>query len=275
MIALRPAMLLCALFVTASVAARGATAPPSGRVRYERCLALAASNANAAIGEAVEWQKAGGGAASEHCMAVALVTLHRFAEAATKLDTLARAGSANDPAVRMNLFDQAGNAWLLANKPDSAVTSFTSALSDDPTDPDLLADRARANAMKKLWPRAESDLSAALLVSPDRADLLVLRGSARHAMGHKADARADFERALKLRPGFVDALVERGTMRYEAGDVPGARADWLTVAATSPNSVAATTARQHLADTEPLPTTPTKPANGEGPPVTLKPPKAH
>ncbi len=243
-------------FLLMGVAVHAATAPAIGKERYEHCLALAASNANDALREATDWQKAGGGAASEHCMAVALVSLRRYAEAGAKLDVLAHGGMTNDPTVRMDLFDQAGNAWLLASKPDNAAASFTAALSIDPADPDLLADRARANAMKKYWPRAESDLTAALLVSPNRADLLVLRGSARHAMGHKSDARADFERALKLHPGFADALVERGTMKYEVGDVAGARADWLTVAATSPNSAAASSARQHLLDTEPVPAPP-------------------
>jgi tetratricopeptide (TPR) repeat protein len=199
-------------------------------------------------------------------MAVALVALRRYAEAATKLDTLAHGGFATDPSMRMDLFDQAGNAWLLANKADGAIASFTAALAIDPADADLLADRARANAMKKNWARAESDLSAALLVNPNRADLLVLRGSARHAQGRKADARADFERALKLHPGFADALVERGTMKYQAGDVAGARADWTIVVSTSPNSATSAVARQHLADTEPAQASstdaPPRPVNG-------------
>jgi tetratricopeptide (TPR) repeat protein len=165
--------------------------------------------------------------------------------------------------MRTALFDQAGNAWLLAAKPDSAIVSFSAALAIDPSDADLLADRARANAMKKLWARADSDLGAALLVDPDRADLLVLRGSARHAMGRKADARADFEQALKIHPGLGDALLERGMMKLESGDVAGARADWLQVAAAAPGTAVGDAARQHLVDTEPAP----KPAVKKPPPA--------
>ena len=230
--------------------ADGATPPQNGRAEYDRCLTRATSNASEALRDAMQWQQSGGGPASEHCIAVALVTLHRYDEAAAKLDALAHGGFAADPAMRMQLFDQAGNAWILANRPDNAIGSFTAALAIDPTDPDILTDRARANAMKKLWARADSDLSAALLVNPERADLLVLRGSARHAMGRKADARADFELALRLHPGLADALVERGTMKLEAGDIPGARADWTAAESTSPGTAAAVAARQHLSDIE-------------------------
>jgi len=232
-----------------------AAAPPSGKAQYDHCLARAAINGNDALREATLWQQSGGGPAADHCMAVALVSLHRYGEAATKLDALAHGGFANDPPMRTELFDQAGNAWLLADKPDNAISSFTSALAIDPSDADILMDRARANAMKKLWARADSDLTAALLVNPGRADLLVLRGSARHAMGRKVEARADFEEALKIYPGLADALVERGMMKLESGDVAGARADWNQVVATASGTTAGEAARQHLADTAPAPPT--------------------
>lgn len=249
--------------------ANAATPQTSGRAQYDRCLAQATSNASEALREATQWQQSGGGPASDHCIAVALVTLHRYDDAATKLDALARGGFGSDPAMRMELFDQAGNAWILANKPDNATASFSAALAIDPTDADILTDRARANAMKKLWARADSDLSAALLVNSGRADLLVLRGSARHAMGRKAEARADFEQALRLRPGLADALVERGTMKLEAGDVVGAQADWNEAISTSPGSAAADAARKHLAEIERA----TQPVGHKAPPPTPKPSK--
>lgn len=260
------------LFVIAMlpIVAHAATAPPSGRAQYDHCLARAAINGNDALREATLWQQSGGGPASDHCMAVALVSLHRYGEAAVKLDALARGGFTNDPSMRTELFDQAGNAWLLANNPDNAVGSFTAALALDPSDADILADRARANAMKKMWARADSDLSAALLVNPARADLLVLRGSARHAMGRKPEARADFEQALAIHPGLADALLERGMMKLESGDVAGARADWSQVVATASGTAAGDAARQRLADIQPAP----KPV-GTKPAPAPKPAKAH
>jgi tetratricopeptide (TPR) repeat protein len=234
---------LAAMFAVLAFAARAASADS-----YDACLAKAQSDPAAALAQASAWSRRGGGAAADHCAALALVGLRRYAEAAGRLDALARSPFAADPSRKTALFDQAGNAWLLADRADSAIASFTAALGADPFDADLLADRARALALKADWPKAESDLSAALLVSPDRADLYLLRGSARHAMGRKAEARADLDHALRLQPGNADALLERGGMKIEAGDVAGARADWQAAISAAPASSAAAAARQRLSE---------------------------
>lgn len=241
----KPSKILLAALLLSGIAS-GARA--AGADRYDACLNRTQNDPAGALTEASAWSKQGGGAAADHCAALALVGLRRYDEAASRLDALARSPFAADPARKTALFDQAGNAWLLAGRADSAIASFTAALGADPFDSDLLADRARALALKQNWAKADSDLSAALLVSPDRADLFVLRGSARHAMGRKADARGDFDRALRLQPGNADALVERGTMKFEAGDAAGARADWQAAIAASPGSPAAQTAQQRLTD---------------------------
>jgi len=256
----RRLFLVASLSMVPFVPAIANAAPAGGAAQYEQCLSRAASNPADALREASEWQKAGGGPPSEHCEAVALVALHRYVEAANKLDGLAHGSFPNDPGMRRSLFDQAGNAWLLAGKPDNAIGSFSAALSIDPSDEDVLSDRARADAMKKNWGAAASDLSAALLVNPDRADLLVLRGSALHALGRKKEALADYELALRIRPGYPDALVERGNMKFEGGDIAGARADWSQIVLSSPGSAAAESARQQLAATAPAkPPAPEKP----------------
>jgi len=229
------------------LAASGAQA--AGQDQYDACLNRAQTDPAGAFAQASAWSKQGGGAAADHCAALALVGLRRYSEAAGRLDALARSPFAADPSRKTALFDQAGNAWLLDGRADSAIVSFSAALSADPFDADLLADRARALALKQNWAKADSDLTAALLVSPDRSDLYVLRGSARHAQGRKADARADFDRALRLQPGNADALVERGTMKFEANDLQGARADWQAAASAAPGSEAAQAAQQHLTDT--------------------------
>jgi len=259
-------VLVATLIALTGVNAGAATAPVGGKTQYDHCLSRAATSPKEALSEALEWQKTGGGPASDHCLAVALVGLHRYSEAAARLEGLAHGGFASDPPMRAALFDQAGNAWLLAGRADNAIGSFTAALAIDPSDADVLADRARANAVQGNWARADSDLSAALLVDPSRVDLLVLRGSARHALGRKADARADFDQALVLRPGYADALVERGTMKFEAGDLSGARADWNATISAASTSAAAGEARQHLAETErPPPSTPKPPAGAPKP----------
>ncbi len=243
---LRLALTIAVLLAPASASA-AAGLPP----QYDACLARVQNDPAAALASAEDWAKKGGGAAAEHCAALALVGLRRFGDAAVKLDALAHGAFASDSYRRKMLYDQAGNAWMLAGRADTAIASFSAGLRADAFDADLLSDRARALAMKRDWAKADSDLTVALLVNPDRADLYVLRGSARHALGRKPDARADFDLALRIEPNNADALVERGTMKFEAGDGAGARIDWQKAAAAAPSSAAAADAQRHLADTVP------------------------
>jgi tetratricopeptide (TPR) repeat protein len=216
-----------------------------GRDRYDRCLELTKRDPQAALSAATAWQANGGDGAAGHCAAMALIALKRYSEAALRLDQLGHE-NVGGAAERATLFDQAGNAWLLAHRGGDATASFSSALALSPHDPDLLADRARAAAMLGDWKAADSDLSAALAHDANRADLLVLRASARHALGRKAEARTDLETALRIVPDYPEALVERGTLRLEAGDTDGARADWQAAASHAPGSAAAAAAQQRL-----------------------------
>lgn len=222
----------------------------SGRNRYDRCLELTHRNAQKALDAANAWQSDGGGPAAMHCAALALVALKRYPEAARQLDRMGHANVAR-AAERATLFDQAGNAWLLAHRGGEAIASFSSALALSPRDPDLLADRARAAALLGDWKAADIDLSSALKLDANRADLLVLRASARHALNRTGDARADLESALRIVPDYPEALLERGTLKLEAGDPKGARADWQMAVSSAPKSEAAATARQRLAMLQP------------------------
>lgn len=216
-----------------------------GRGRYERCLELIKRNPHQALGGAVAWENAGGGGAAMHCSAMALIDMKRYPEAATLLDRLGHQniGGAEE---RATVFDQAGNAWLLAHRGGDATQSFSAALALSPQDPDLHADRARAAALMGDWTAAESDLSTALSLDANRADLLVLRASARHALRRLPQARADLEAAMRIVPDYPEALVERGTWEMESGDTRSARNDWQTVVSRAPGSAAGETARQRL-----------------------------
>jgi tetratricopeptide (TPR) repeat protein len=242
--------LFASLIVLASTAQAANKPAPndaalSGRNRYERCLELTRRNAQNALIEAHAWEANSGGAAATHCAALALVALKRYPEAAKQLDLLGHANLASIEE-RAAIFDQAGNAWLLAHRGGEATVSFSSALALSPHDPDLLADRARAAAILGDWKAADADLSGALKIDGNRADLLVLRASARHALRRGGDARADLEAALRIVPNYPDALLERGTLKLENGDTSGARTDWQAVVANAPGGQAAATAQQRL-----------------------------
>lgn len=220
-----------------------AVAAPSDSTHYRNCLMLAGNNPAAALADAEAWHR--GGVPAGHCAAVALVGLHRYAEAGARLDRIAADKGVPDAAFRAQLSSQAGNAWLLAGNGAKAVQSFSAALALSPGDADLFADLARAQAMRRNWNEVVLDLNAALAMSPRRADLLILRASARRALGRFRESRDDIEAALKLKPNDGDALLERGLLRRQLGDVGGARRDFQA-AAKSASPEAAADARENL-----------------------------
>lgn len=224
-----------------------ATRQASDSAHYRTCLAAASgSNPVFALGDAESWAKSGGGLPARHCAALALVGLKRYAEAGRQLDKLAADRAVPDVAFRAELFDQAGNAWLLAGDGAHAVQSFSAALSLSADDADLFADLARAHAMRKNWHEVDLDLNAALQLQPRRADLLVLRASARRALQRYDDARRDLVAALKLKPNDTGALMESGLLRRQVGDIGGARRDFEAVLKAAPTGAAAQDARNNL-----------------------------
>ena len=227
-----------AFWMTLPLLVVAANAAPSDASHYQRCLAASSANPAAALADAEAWAKAGGGVPAQHCAALALVSLKRYAEAGSRLDKIAGGSAKLEAQFRVALYDQAGNAWLLAGDGARAVQSFSGALTLSAGDPDLFADLARAHAMRRNWQEVVLDLNAALQLSPRRADLLVLRASARRALKNYQDAMADTEAALKLSPGDGSALVERGLLRRQLGDVGGARRDFQAALKTATGSVA-------------------------------------
>src|SRR5580765_5260313 len=104
----------CSAGVTLLSLAITAQAAPSGAGHYQRCLADSSANPGLALADAEAWAKAGGGVPAQHCAALAFVTLKRYPEAGTRLDKVAGGPDRLDVDFRVALFDQAGNAWLLA-----------------------------------------------------------------------------------------------------------------------------------------------------------------
>jgi tetratricopeptide (TPR) repeat protein len=201
-----------------------AAAADDDGAHYARCMELSTRDAAAALADANQWGKSGGGAAAEHCAARALVGLKRYGEAAARLDALARA-PATQAGMRGEIFSQAGNTWLLAGNGAKAVASLRSALTLSAGDADLFADLGRADAMLRNWKDAVLDLNAAVALRRDPG-LLVLRASAWRALKDYRAALADLNAALAIRPGNADALLERGLLRRDLGDVGGARTDF-------------------------------------------------
>lgn len=225
--------------------AQAAEPSDADAAKYRACVAAVKKSPDDGFETAIAWQSLGGGAPAEHCAALALLALGHHAEAAHRFEALARSVDA-DKAVKADLLDQAGQAWLLANSPVNAGRLFDAAIALKPDDPGLLTDRSQAHAASGDLKSALADLDAALAIDPYYVDALVFRGSARRQLGRTDDAAADIAEALTRDPGNPDALLERGMLRRLLGDEPGARRDWVRVIEAAPKSAAADTARANI-----------------------------
>ncbi len=244
------ALVLAAILVLAFLRPGIAQTNAAEAAQYRACLAKTETNPDAAYDDALVWRDRGGGVPAQHCAAVALVRLGKYAEAATRLAALAETPGGR--AMASALLGQAGNAWLMGEFPSNAISVLDAALSvgsqkfAPSEEADLRIDRARALAALERWREAETDLSKALSLEPERAAAYVFRATARR-MENKLDlALEDLQLALALGPKDPAALLERGIL-YRLKEKPDlARTDWLAVLALEPDGKAAEAARSNL-----------------------------
>lgn len=217
---------------------------------YAHCMKLAKDDPHQAQVLVRSWLAHGGAHPAEHCAAVALIALGHYQEGANRLEALDKVMTTAPAALRADVLDQAGQAWLLAGDPVRAYAAAGEAVALQPNDPNLLIDRAEAAASAGYFNRAVADLDRVLKTDPKQLDALIYRASAYRALDRLDPARVDIEKALAEAPHSPPALLERGNIRRLEGDTSGARRDWLEigrVAPGSPEDMAARANLEHLA----------------------------
>jgi tetratricopeptide (TPR) repeat protein len=214
--------------------------------QYESCLAMVPNDPAGALTFAQSWQTTGGGEGAAHCLALARIGMGNPAEGAQLLLNLA--GASQGAAVaRAAVYEQASEAWLLADDPDRALQAASLAISLSPDDPDLLIDRATTATTLDKFQLAIDDLTRALEIDDTRSDALVMRGAAWRHLGRLDLAQKDIDQALQLDPDNVEGLLERGILRQRRDDRAGARRDWERAITLAPDSSAADLAQQNIA----------------------------
>ncbi len=223
----------------------------TGKGQYKRCLDRIPIDPDGAFDMGTSWRDQGGGAPARHCIALALVELGHYGEAAVRLEMLTQQAGAGDVALRAQILSQAGNAWLLEEQGERAVQAFSAgidlAAQDARIDPLMLVyDRARAHALLDQWGEAEDDLTSVLKRRPEFVSALVLRASARRNLGKFTDARKDVRAALQVVPDDPGALIEMGLQHSAQGDKDGAREAWSRAAVAGDGTVLADAARDFM-----------------------------
>jgi tetratricopeptide (TPR) repeat protein len=249
---------------------RAAPAAPGAEQAYQQCMALARTQPDAAFTQAVQWRARGGGFAAEHCEALALMGLRNFEEAAKRFHDVAEGAKSEPKALRVEAYDQAAQAWLLANQPKKAKAEFDAALKLDPKNVDILIGRGQASGLAGDFWAALDDLNAALDADPKRADALVLRAASYRRVKAEDLALDDVNRAIQLDPEFPDAYVERGILMATKGDYDAARRDWNKVVEMAPDTFLAEQAKRNLTELDRLSNKSAQPPAGKSAPEKSK-----
>jgi len=223
--------------------------PPSSEAdaeTYARCMKLTHQNPREAQRLAQSWHQRGGAHPADHCAAVALIALGKYKDGAMRLQALAQAMTKAPSALRADVLDQTGQAWLLSGDPVRAYVAAGEAAALAPRNAEILVDRAEAAAAAGYFDRAVTDLDRVLTNDPNRVDALIYRASAYRALARLDPARADIDKALAQAPHSAAGLLERGNIRRLEGDIGGARSDWQEIGRVAPGSSEDMAARANL-----------------------------
>lgn len=213
----------------AAIAARKADA-----ARYAACMQKVETNPKEAFDLGDSWAAMGGGEPAKHCAAAALLKLGLAADAAERLEALAKA-SAQDDDIRAHMLDQAGQAWAEAKNWERANAAQSEALALAPKAVDLWISRARTRAQALNYGLAVDDLNQALKLAPKNVEALVLRGSAYRFLDAQDLALADLDAAVKLDPTNPSARLERGILHRLMKQPQLAREDWREALLNAPD----------------------------------------
>jgi tetratricopeptide (TPR) repeat protein len=213
--------------------------------QYRDCIKLAQLKPEDGFESAIAWRDLGGGEPARHCVAVALISLGKYEEAATRLDALAKDSSAG-PGVVAGMLAQAGQAWMMADNLEYAWRDQSRALELVPNNPQLWVDRAMALGLAGQYWEAIDDLNKALDLQPGYAEALIYRASAWRLLESYELAMTDIENVLGQDPQNVQALFERGKLYRIAGEDDLARRDWLNVIELSNGTPVADAAKANI-----------------------------
>lgn len=212
---------------------------------YAACMQLARTNPDKGFENATLWKGLGGGDAASHCAAVSLLNMGHTVDAAERLESLAQTVKAGS-AFKAAILGQAGQAWLVANKPEKAESLLTAAIKLNAENLGLYIDRSQALAARDAYGDAVRDLDHVIARAPDHVFARVYRASALRQLDKVQDAIRDVTHALSLEPNHPEGLLESGIVRRLIGDDDGARRDWLQVIEVAKDSAAAKSAQANL-----------------------------
>lgn len=218
--------------------------------KYQACIASINEDANNAVITAKKWYVEGGGAAAQHCEAMALYNQERFEEAAGLLETIADQvargdgigvfANKNKILLSAQLRYLAGNAWRSSDKLERAFTVYTTALLSLDDQPrlkyDFYIERGTVQIDREDYQSALDDFSYALELNEERIEAFLYRAETYRKMDEHIKARLDLNQGLSINPNQPDLLFESGVNFRMLGENFKAKKEWQKLIDQFPNS---------------------------------------
>jgi len=214
------------LFMAAPVFAQQASMQSPA---YRECSALANSNPTQALAKADAWLKMDAGIAAQHCRAMALYGLRRFAEAADALTNVRAMIAPENITLRSYVARQASNALVGANSADQAIGLLSTQI----------------NEISTL--RTDNGVAAGVT-----SELLVERARVNTNFGKLDEAARDLDHAVSLTPTHEAVLMERAGVFEKLGDLPLARNDLKSILIINSANSGARTGLSRLSGDAPM-----------------------
>ncbi|SHN64183.1 tetratricopeptide repeat protein [Erythrobacter sanguineus] len=199
---------------------------------------------------------------ANHCLGMAATELGLWDDARTAFLAARDETPADEARIRARFASMAGNAALAGGDPADALGLLGQAQQDAraaasaPLQALAAIDVARVLVTLGRSEEALSALEEATALMPERSEGWLLKATLLRRLDRLGLAQEAIEQAARLAPTNPEIGLEAGVIAVLAGHDEAARQSWQSVIELQPESLAAATARDYLAQLDPAETVP-------------------
>ncbi|WP_310496045.1 hypothetical protein [Sandarakinorhabdus sp.] len=248
------AVILAAL-ACAAAAPAAAQLSSTHDARANTCMKLAQTRPDRAIAYALGWRAEGGGAAARHCLAVAQFQGSDYNAAFASFEAAAIAAEDTRDGRAVTLWREAGEAALIAERPEQAVRYLGRALArpggieiSPRAEAALRQSRASALVDLKRLDEAADDLAQVTALDPEQPQGWLLRATCARYRADWPVAESAIVEAARLVPDSASVQFEAGNIAAAQSKTDLAKAAWAAAASADPESDAGKAAQKALTD---------------------------
>jgi tetratricopeptide (TPR) repeat protein len=196
---------------------------------------------------------------ANHCLGTAASALGLWDDARSAFLAAHDETPQDEPRARARFALLAGNAMLAGGDAAGALAQLTQAEADAraagsaPLEALAALDRARALVSLGRGEEGLAALDAATTLAPAMAEGWLLKATLLRRLDRLDAAQVAIEAAARLAPANPEIGLEAGVIAVLAGRDAAARQSWQSVIALQPESPAAATAKDYLAQLDPAP----------------------